>query len=76
MLQVPKSPALMPLVIVCGLPASGKTTLTKKLAAFLQENTQMAVQVINDEFLRIDNNSYFSSKRSSLFYEALFDCTL
>lgn len=51
----------MPLVILCGFPASGKTTLSGKLAAFLKENTTMHVQVINDEFLKIENNSYFSS---------------
>ena len=54
----------MPLVILCGFPASGKTTLANQLAVFLQENTQMTVQVVNDEFLRIENNSYFASNSS------------
>lgn len=50
----------MPLVILCGFPASGKTTLATKLASFLKENTQLAVQIVNDEFLNIPNNEYYS----------------
>lgn len=52
----------MPLVILCGFPASGKTTLATKLSTFLKQNTQMTVQVVNDEFLNIPNNDYYSGK--------------
>lgn len=52
----------MPLVILCGFPASGKTTLAMKLSTFLKQNTQMTVQVVNDEFLNIPNNDYYSGK--------------
>ena len=60
----------MPLVIVCGYPSSGKTTLSLKLKDFLE--TKLAagelgvgiktIQLVNEEFLQLPSNDYFMSK--------------
>jgi protein KTI12 len=43
----------MPLVILCGFPASGKTTLANKLVSFLSTQSNFPVKVVNEETISI-----------------------
>jgi tRNA uridine 5-carbamoylmethylation protein Kti12 len=65
----------MPLVIICGYPSSGKTTLALKLKNFLDSKLAVdasardfngtsikSVQLVNEEFLQLPSNDYFMSK--------------
>ena len=58
----------MPLVLLCGYPSSGKTTLALQLKAFLDEKSSQQqqvnfknVQVVNEEFLKLSSNDYYMS---------------
>ena len=59
----------MPLVIICGYPSSGKTTLALHLKSFLDAKLAAQapvnfknVQVVNEEFLKLSSNDYYMSK--------------
>ena len=52
----------MPLVIMCGVPGSGKTTRAKQIADYLSKNHKQKVVLINEESLGLDKNVAFSSK--------------
>lgn len=60
----------MPLVIICGYPSSGKTTLALQLKSFLeakllshpQQLNFKNVQLVNEESLNIPANDYYMSK--------------
>lgn len=59
----------MPLVILCGYPSSGKTTLAHHLKSFLDTKLLegalgncKAVHIVNEEFLKVPTNDYFMSK--------------
>lgn len=57
----------MPLVIICGYPASGKTILANKLKDLLVHEMEKGkfpykkVQVVNEEFLKLSSNDYYMS---------------
>jgi tRNA uridine 5-carbamoylmethylation protein Kti12 len=44
----------MPLIIMSGFPASGKTTRATQLAEHLRANSDMTVNVVNEESLLIN----------------------
>ena len=45
----------MPLIIISGIPCSGKTTISNLLSNYIIENTTFkSVQILNEEFLNID----------------------
>jgi protein KTI12 len=53
----------MPLIIVCGIPSSGKTSRSNKIKQyfierFSNENKTSSVHLINDESLGINKDSY------------------
>jgi protein KTI12 len=43
----------MPLIVVCGIPGSGKTTRSKQIRDYLVEKHQSQVVVVNEESLGI-----------------------
>jgi protein KTI12 len=56
-----RSTAAMPLVMMCGLPCSGKTLRAQQIAAFIAASDLKAVpvHVINDESLHLDRNEAY-----------------
>lgn len=55
----------MPLVVVCGLPSSGKTRRAEQLAAFLREKCpDRDVQLVKDDFTTMDKNTCYASSRN------------
>ena len=41
----------MPLIMMVGIPCSGKTTRALEIAKYLAENNKIEVQIVNEEFL-------------------------
>lgn len=50
----------MPLVIISGYPASGKSTVAGKIAAHLR-GTGIAVELVDDHRLGLDHGQYLTS---------------
>merc|ERR1712232_1420 len=48
----------MPLIIMCGIPCSGKTTRSKELETYLRNVKKMDVQVVNEELLNLSKAAY------------------
>ena len=51
--------APMPLIVLCGLPSSGKTTRAKQLAEYF-ENSSKTVSIIHDHSFINDKNKVYS----------------
>ncbi|KAK7112614.1 protein KTI12 homolog [Littorina saxatilis] len=52
----------MPLVILCGFPASGKTTRAKELQAYLADNfAQRHIHMVSEHSLNVNKNELYSS---------------
>jgi len=49
----------MPLIVLCGLPSSGKTSRAKQLAEYF-ENSSKTVSIISDHSLINDKNKVYS----------------
>ena len=41
----------MPLIMMVGIPCSGKTSRAVEIAKYIAENFKIDVQIINEEFL-------------------------
>lgn len=54
----------MPLVIMCGVPSSGKTTRCKQLKEFLSGNMGKTVHVIGDDTFEIQKNEVYADSKS------------
>lgn len=54
------APAKMPLVIVSGRPATGKTTFAKELVSFLEENHNKVCVLLNEESLVLNRNDCYA----------------
>ena len=50
----------MPLVVMCGLPCSGKTQRVEELVGFLRSNCEEEVQIIADDFSNRDKNTCYA----------------
>ena len=54
----------MPLIVMVGIPCSGKTTRAQELAKFIMENqpgnTPTEVQIINEELLGLNKKEYLA----------------
>ena len=50
----------MPLVLMCGLPCSGKSSRAQSLERFLMGDHGKNVQIIGDESIQIDKNEVYS----------------
>lgn len=44
----------MPLLLICGIPGSGKTTIANKIAEFLRTEKKKEVVLVNEESLKIN----------------------
>ena len=51
----------MPLIIMCGYPASGKTTRCNELKEYFSQKHGKRVEVINDDTLESNKNTVYSS---------------
>lgn len=49
----------MPLIIMVGIPCSGKTTRAKNIAKFLTEEKKLDIQIINEELLDLNKSEYY-----------------
>lgn len=49
----------MPLIIMSGIPCSGKTTVAKKLAAFLEREAGKKVDIVNEESLNLNKQASY-----------------
>lgn len=49
----------MPLIVMVGIPCSGKSTRSKQLEKYLKEKG-MEVQIVNEEALGLDKKSYLA----------------
>ena len=52
----------MPLIVLTGLPCSGKTILAIMLKVYL-ESKSMEVEIVNEESLNIDKNVGYSGEK-------------
>jgi len=48
----------MPLIIMVGIPCSGKSTRAKLIAKFLEEEKKLEVQIVNEELLGLEKSLY------------------
>ena len=48
----------MPLIMMVGIPCSGKTTRAVEIAKYIAENFKVDVQIINEEFLGLSKAEY------------------
>ena len=53
---------IMPLVVMCGFPSSGKTQVTNRLKLYFEEEREKKVQVIGDDSIGVDRNVAYASK--------------
>ena len=53
----------MPLIIMVGIPCSGKTTRAKAIKEYLEEEFKMDVQLINEEVLGFDKREYYKDSQ-------------
>ena len=52
----------MPLIVMVGIPSSGKTTLATKLKEHLQSTQKRTVVHLNEEFLSLDKDEYYKGR--------------
>lgn len=53
----------MPLVIMCGMPCSGKTRRTQELVDYINANSDKQVHVVSDDFSVVAKNDCYVSSR-------------
>lgn len=54
----------MPLLIICGIPGSGKTTYANRIAKYLQEEKHKTVVIVNEESLKINKELNYADTES------------
>lgn len=54
----------MPLIVLSGQPASGKSSVAEKLRSLLEPDNQ--VQIIDEESLYLERNAAYKSKYTAL----------
>jgi tRNA uridine 5-carbamoylmethylation protein Kti12 len=50
----------MPLIIIVGLPSSGKTNRTNELKEYFERQLNKSVDIVSDTNFNIDKNVYYS----------------
>ena len=50
----------MPLILMVGIPCSGKSTRAKQLEQYLREEKKIETQIINEELLSLSKAQYLS----------------
>eukprot|EP00106_Octopus_bimaculoides_P021614 XP_014789056.1 PREDICTED: protein KTI12 homolog [Octopus bimaculoides] len=61
----------MPLVILCGLPCSGKSTVSQSLASYFREQSKN-VDIISIHSIGLDRNSLFADSMKEREARGLF----
>ena len=51
----------MPLIVMVGIPCSGKTKRANQISEYMQEEHKQDVQIINEEFLGLSKAEYLVS---------------
>ena len=49
----------MPLIVICGNPCCGKTTVANKLKEYFEKQKNLVVNLINEESLNVDKNECY-----------------
>lgn len=53
----------MPLVLMCGLPSSGKSKRVAELVAYLKDNCEVDIHVLTEDFTNVTKNACYTSPR-------------
>ena len=56
----------MPLVLMCGFPASGKTKRASELKHYLEKSSGKVVHVIGDQSLGVNKNTVYEGTTCAL----------
>jgi tRNA uridine 5-carbamoylmethylation protein Kti12 len=56
----------MPLILMCGIPGSGKTTRANQIAKYLTEKYKQNVVIVNEEYLKVSKDESYASKFRSI----------
>ena len=54
----------MPLIIMVGIPCSGKTTRARQIADYLTQEVKLDVEIINEETLGLSKAEYYKDSQS------------
>jgi tRNA uridine 5-carbamoylmethylation protein Kti12 len=46
----------MPLIVMCGIPGSGKSSRSYEIAEYLKSKYKQKVIIVNEESLKVDKN--------------------
>lgn len=52
----------MPLLVICGIPGSGKSTRANNLKEYLEEAHDAEVIIVSEDTLKLDKNTSYSCK--------------
>jgi tRNA uridine 5-carbamoylmethylation protein Kti12 len=68
MVKIRDIAGVMPLVVLCGLPNSGKTTRAKEIAGYFRENCKELenIELLNEEALGAASRSVIYASKSFL----------
>lgn len=56
----------MPLLVICGIPGSGKTTRALALKNFIEETHGREAVIVNEENLNLEKNQFYSGNDGCL----------
>ena len=51
-----------PLLVICGIPGSGKTTRATELKTYLEKTHEAEVEIVSEDSLKLDKNLSYSGK--------------
>jgi len=51
----------MPLIVMVGIPSSGKTTRAIEIKKYLEQEHNAKVIILNEENLKMDKNQFYKS---------------
>lgn len=57
---------LMPLIVICGYPCSGKTRRAEELKVYFEQNCDKKVYIVGDGALDVDRNTVYAGKLAKL----------
>ena len=63
----------MPLIVMCGIPSSGKTKRATELCDYLRDKLNKQALLINEESIKFDKLEYYSGLASCLQISCIAD---